>query len=451
MQKRWTRVWASVLGIPMLLAMLAACGAGTTTGNNNGGGNNSGPVTIKIATDFPASGKDESSGKPAQNGVQIAIDDANAQHLVPNVTFVSAFKDDVGATGSHDPAVGQKNINDLIGDATVAGVVGPFNSSVAQAEMPLANKAPIALISPANTNDCLTQETPAAECGGANSKISTYRPTGKVTYFRIATMDQYQGGSMADFGYKTKSYHKVYIVDDAETYGVGLANAFETEWKKLGGTVLGHKSEPASTTSYVGILTDIASTHPDAIFFGGNDSTGGTPFRQQMLQVPGLKNTPLMGGDGMKTSSLARTIGYGNGGPVFTSVATVDATGGQAGSTSAAKTFFDKYNKEFGSSNISAYSASAYDCAMIIMNAVKDAIGKGAKPAANANDTATAKTFRQAVIDAIQNINYNGLTGQQSFDQNGDTTNRVITIYTIAKDVNQKDGWDVLDTVKVGQ
>jgi branched-chain amino acid transport system substrate-binding protein len=432
--------------------MLAACGAGTSaTGNGGNGGSSSGPITIKIGTDFPVSGKDESSGKPAQNGVQIAIADANAQHLVPNVTFASAFNDDVGPTGSHDPAVGQKNINTMVGDPSVAGIIGPFNSSVAQAEMPLANKAPIALISPANTNDCLTQTTPASECGGANDKISTYRPTGKVTYFRIATLDQFQGGSMADFGFKTKGYHKVYIVDDAETYGVGLANAFQAEVQKLGGTVLGHKSEPATTTSYIGLLTGIAATHPDAIFFGGNDSTGGTPFRQQMLQVPGLKNTPLMGGDGMKTSSLARTIGYGNGGPVFASVATVDATGGAAASTSAAKTFFNTYNKEFGASNISAYSASGYDCAMIIMQAVGNAIKNGAKPPTNANDTSAAKTFRQAVIDAIQHISYNGLTGQQSFDQNGDTTNRVITIYTISKNVSTGDGWDVLSTVKVGK
>ena len=77
----------------------------------------------------------------------------------------------------------------LVGDAQVSAIVGPLNSSVAKAEMPVANKAGIALISPANTNDCLTQETPASECGGTNSLIASLRPTGKVTYFRTATRD----------------------------------------------------------------------------------------------------------------------------------------------------------------------------------------------------------------------------------------------------------------------
>jgi branched-chain amino acid transport system substrate-binding protein len=434
-----------MMGMSLLLMVLAACGPGT--GNNNGSSQQT--YTIKIATDFPASGKDESSGKPAQNGAQIAVNDANAEHLVPNVNFVLDAKDDVGPSGAHDPATGQKNVQDLIGDAQVAGIVGPFNSSVAQSEMPIANQAPIALLSPANTNDCLTQITPEVACGNATTaqaKLQTYRPTGKVTYFRIATRDFYQGSALADYSYQNKNYRKVYVIDDAETYGIGLAASFTAEWQKLGGTVLGHQSEPGTTTSFVGVLTQIAATHPDFIFFGGTDATGGTPMRQQMSQVPGLQNTPLVGGDGIKTSGFSRTIGH-SGGPVFASVATVDATGGSSGSTSAAKTFLDKYSKLYGLSNISAYSASAYDGAMIVMQAVKAAMAGGAKPAANSGDSTTATQFRQSVINAIQNINYNGLTGHQSFDKNGDTTNKVITIYSIAQDVNQGDGWSIVQEV----
>lgn len=132
---------------------------------------------------------------------------------------------------------------------------------------------------------------------------------------------------------------------------------------------------------------------------------------------------------------------------MFASVATVDATGGASASTSAAKTFLDKYSKQYGLNNISAYSASAYDCSMIIMQAVKAAMASGAKPAANSGDASTATQFRQSVINAIQNISYNGLTGHQAFDKNGDTTNKVITIYSIAQDVNKGDGWDIVQEV----
>ncbi|HCP74500.1 MAG TPA: branched-chain amino acid ABC transporter substrate-binding protein, partial [Ktedonobacter sp.] len=105
-------------------------------------------------------------------------------------------------------------------------IVGPFNSSVAKAEMPITNQAPLAQISPANTNQCLTKNTAEAGCTGANNLIPTLRPTGKVSYFRIATTDDHQGPAGADYMYKTLNLKKVYVIDDAETYGIGISNAF---------------------------------------------------------------------------------------------------------------------------------------------------------------------------------------------------------------------------------
>jgi branched-chain amino acid transport system substrate-binding protein len=440
MPKRWSRVFALAMGIPLLLAMLAACGAGTTATTSPGGG----PITIKIASDFPVSGKDESAGKPAENGAHLAVDEANSTNAVPGVKFVFVPKDDVGPNGTHDGAVGQKNITDLIGDSLVAGVVGPLNSSVAISELPVANQAPLAIISPANTNDCLTQTTPETECGGNNNKLTTYRPTGKVTYFRIATIDQHQGGALADYGFKDKGYKKAYVVDDTETYGVGIATAFITEWKNLGGTVIDRKSVAPTTTSYVDLLTQIAQTNPDVIFFGGNDSTGGTLLRQQMMQVDKLKNTPMIGGDGMQTSAFSKAIGPLGGGPVFTSVAAVNID-----TLDTAQAFITKYNSTYGANNISSYSGGSYDCAKIIIQGVKAALDKGVKAPKDSNDAAQAKIFRQAVIDAIQNIDYTGVTGHHTFDKNGDTTNKVISIKTIG-DINVGDGWKFLKQLNVG-
>lgn len=448
MRKRWSRVFALSLGIPLLVMVLAACGAGTT-GSSGGGSSttSTGPITLKIATDYPTSGKDESAGKPSENGAHFAVDQANAQKLVPNVTFQFVPKDDVGPSGAHDPATGQKNVADLIGDALVAGMVGPLNSSVAQAQLPEANQAGFPIISPANTNDCLTQNEPAFECGGANSKLATYRPTGKVTYFRIATRDQYQGAALADFAYKTKGYKTAYVIDDTETYGVGIATSIITEWGKLGGTMLGRSSAAPTTTSYVNLLTQIATKNPDVIFFGGNDSTGGILIRQQMMQVPALKQKSLIAGDGTQTSAMATSIGTyksdgSNGGQVFTSVASVNIN-----ALPSAQKFLTDFPKAYG--NIGAYSAGSYDCAMVLMQAVKTALAKGVKAPANSGDATQGKAFRQAVIDAIQGISYDGITGHIGFDQNGDTTSRVISIYTIADNPNQGDGWKFVSQLNV--
>ena len=270
MQRSWSRILALTVGIPLLLAMLAACGSGTTgsgtTGSNGGNGTTSqGSKTIKVATDLPASGKDTSNGKPTENGAHLAVDEANQSNFVPGYKLEFVPKDDVGPSGAHDPATGAQNITALVGDALVAGIVGPFNSNVAKAEMPISNQAPIAQISPANTNQCLTQSSDAVGCGGKDNLIPTLRPTGKVTYFRIATTDDHQGPANADYLYKLGKYKKAYVVDDAETYGIGIANTFSDEWKKLGGTLLGRASEPSTTTSFVSLLTQIASKQPDVI------------------------------------------------------------------------------------------------------------------------------------------------------------------------------------------
>ena len=434
MKRSWSRIFALTMGIPLLLAILVACGSGTT-GGTGGTTPTSGSTTIKIATDFPVSGKDTSSGKPAENGAHMAVDQANKNHTIPGYTLVFDPKDDVGPNGTHDPAVGTQNVTSLIGDGLVAGIAGPFNSSVAKAEMPITNQAPIAQISPANTNPCLTKDTADSGCNGSNNLIPTLRPTGKVTYFRIATTDDHQGPAGADYLYKTLHLKRAYVIDDAETYGIGIANTFAKEWTTDGGTLLGHSSEPGTTTSFLSLLTSIASKNPDVIYFGGVDSTGGTLIRQQMLQVPALKNIPFGGGDGIVTPSFASTIGL-TGGPAFGTVAVVDTT-----KSASATAFRSQYDAIYGAANLNVYSAAAYDCTNILIQAIKTALANGAHTPQNAGDAAGAKAFRQAVINAVQGISYNGITGHQSFDSNGDTNNRFISIYKLALNASGKPDW----------
>ena len=446
MKRSWSRIFALVMGIPLLLGILAACGAGATTPPTTP----TGSTTIKIATDLPTSGKDASSGKPTENGAHMAVDQANANHTIPGYTLVFVPKDDVGVSGLHDPTVGAANVRALIGDALIAGVVGPFNSSVAKAEMPITNQAPLAQISPANTNQCLTKDTAESGCTGSNDLIPTLRPTGKVSYFRIATTDDHQGPAGADYLYKTLGYKKVYVIDDAETYGIGIANSFTKEWQVDGGTVLGRSSEPSTTTSYVSLLTSIATKSPDVIYFGGLDSTGGILIRQQMLQVPGLKSIPFGGGDGLVTSGFSSNVSASSGGSVYGTVATVDIAkvGG-----SQASTFIQQYDATYGAANFGAYSAAGFDCANILIQAIKTALANGAHTPQNSSDAAGATAFRQAVINAIQGISFDGVLGHQAFDANGDTTNRVITIYKLGPAPSgtfvSTPGWNPVSSVTI--
>lgn len=279
-----------------------------------------GSTIIKIATDLPVSGKDIRAGKPAENGAHLAVEQANANHTLAGYTLVFEPKDDVGLRGANDPAVGAHNMTALVADALVAGIVGPLNSRVAMAELPITNQAPLAQISPTNTNPCLTKEIAEWECSGFTTLSPTLRPAGKVTYFRIATSDDQQGPAGADFVLKTLQLQQVSVIDDADPYGMGLAHGFIRQFLANGGTVLGYSRQPGPITSYLELLTQIAALHPDAIYFGGIDATGGTVIRQQMQHVAGLEQLPFIGADGIMTPGFASTIGLA-GGPVY-------ATGG---------------------------------------------------------------------------------------------------------------------------
>jgi branched-chain amino acid transport system substrate-binding protein len=306
--------------------------------------------------------------------------------------------------------------------------------------MPVANQAPIVLISPSNTNQCLTQEGADIGCSGAQDKVPTLRPTGKTTYFRIATTDDHQGAVLADFLYQKKGYKTAYVVDDTTVYGVGLADIFVKEWKKLGGTIVGNRESKQKSNDYGGTIANIKSAHPDVVFFGGTDSQGGTQLRQQLQNDSGTANLPFAGGDGIQNTAFAQTVGT-KGGPTFASVAKVNET-----VLPSAKAFMESYNKTYGADQYGAYSAGGYDCMKIVLAAIKRAIDSGAKTPKDSNDAAGAKTFRQAVIDAMMKTDYDGVTGHHTFDKNGDTSNKVISIYQIA-DVNGKSDYQFVDQI----
>src|SRR5258708_29317039 len=149
MRSNLARIFAVVMGVSLSLTILAACGAGTTTGS---GTPTAGSTVIKIATDLPVSGKVIGGGKPIEDSVHLAVNEANANHIIPGYTLVFDPKDDVGPAGIPDPAVGAQNVSALAGDALVAGDAGPLNRKVTKGEPPTTHPTPPAPIIPAHTH-----------------------------------------------------------------------------------------------------------------------------------------------------------------------------------------------------------------------------------------------------------------------------------------------------------
>lgn len=431
MTRRRTRFFVLALGLSVCMGLFAACTSETPPGNNGGGPGDT-SVVIKIGADLPLSGAAASDGLSVENGAALAVGEANTEHFLPGYTLVFEPQNDVGITGLPNPAVGAKNVTLLINDAEVAGILGPFNSSVALDEIPLTNAASLAQLSPTATATCLTQDTPDSGCTEANDLLPVLRPTNKVTYFRTAATDLYQGSVGADYAYKTLGYHSVYVIDDAEIDGMSLADAFMREFVAHGGRVLGHESLSARK-NYAPTLAKIARLQPALLYFAGFDSTGGIALRQQMVSTPGLGMTPFMGGGGLQTSDFAQSAGSNQGGPIYTTIATADVS-----RIPSAAQFLRQYQSSYGSPG--AYSGSGYDCAMILLSAIKEVLHMGIKPATSPNDIDAARTFRQAVVAALAKTDYDGATGHQSFDANGDTTNTTVTISQLSE-VNGVPTW----------
>ncbi|HEV2879613.1 MAG TPA: branched-chain amino acid ABC transporter substrate-binding protein [Candidatus Eremiobacteraceae bacterium] len=394
---------ARYVSIAAVVALTSAALAGCT--GNAPSGTSGGGSVVRIGSDLPVSGGDASDGVPTANGVKLAVIDANKRHLIPGFTIVASIVDDA-VNGVHNPSQGAKNIQAFASDSAVLGVVGPFNSNVAKAEIPLSNSLGIALVSPANTNPDLTKGPLAAQ-------LRTTNPN-DITYFRVCTTDDIQGPAGADYAAQVVKLKRAYVLDDNETYGKGVADQWAAQFQKDGGTVLGHDHITKGQQDFHALLTRAASLSPDVVFYGGTTSTGGGLVRKQMADA-GLGNIAYFGADGVRNDQFLTDAGAAANGS-YATVATVNAT-----KIPAAQTFLKEYQAQFGVP-VGSYSANGYVAAMTIIEAT----------AAAMKDTSGALPTRAQVLDQLRSGKvHHSIIGDFSFDANGDTTNKIISIYGV--------------------
>ncbi len=83
------------------------------------------------------SGADASNGIPTDNGVVLAVEEANEKGLPGGIAMLDFDQVlDDAVQGVHDPAAGAKTSRRSSPTPVLWRVVGPFNSNVAQAEIP---------------------------------------------------------------------------------------------------------------------------------------------------------------------------------------------------------------------------------------------------------------------------------------------------------------------------
>ncbi|MDW6063529.1 branched-chain amino acid ABC transporter substrate-binding protein [Streptomyces sp. FXJ1.4098] len=378
---------------------LSACGSRDKSDSSDGDNKK---TTVVIGVDAPLTGSLSALGQGIKNSVDLATKVANKNNEVPGVTFKIKEFDDQAV-----PSSGKTNATSMVDDDEILGMVGPLNSGVAQSMQGVFAKADLAQVSPANTNPALSQ----GDDWASGKKARPFK-----TYFRTATTDVIQGRFAAQYYYNDAKKRKVFVVDDKQTYGAGLAKIFAQEFQRLGGKVVGTDHLTVKETDFSGIAGKVKSSGADSVYFGGQYPEGGL-LSDQVKQAGA--DVPIMGGDGIYDPAFIKASGTSNDGDYATSV------GYPVEKLASAKAFVKDYAAQGYKDPYAAYGGYSYDAGWAIIQAVKAVV--------NDNDGKLPDDARAKITEALNKVSFDGVTGKVSFDEYGDTTNKQLTVYKVVK------------------
>jgi len=330
----------------------------------------------------PLTGSIAHQGKDDENGVALAIEQANAKGLTIGgkpVRFRMMSEDDQG-----DPKIGTTVAQKFV-DAKVAAVIGHLNSGVTIPASEIYDKAGIPVIT-----------------GSATSPELTDR--GLKGVFRVVGRDDQQGPAIAAYIARELNAKRVAIVDDKTAYGEGLANEVDKALRAAGITILGRERTTDKETDFKAILTRVKQKNPDVVFHGGMDATGGLLVKQ--ARELGLK-AAFAFGDGACTDEMAQLSGAAGEGLACS----------QAGlpAKAASKEFLDAFTRKFGPTKL--YAPFFYDATNVVIAAMKRA------------DSVDPAKFGPE----IRNVKQDGATGRIEFDAKGDRKDAEMTIFRMVK------------------
>ncbi len=386
----------AVLGVAAAL-VVAGCGGGGEQGSGGGGGGGGGP-TATIVSDLPLQGSSRPQNETIVNAINLALEDRD--NMTGDVQIAYQSQDNATAqAGKWDEAKCTENAQGAAQDASVVGWIGPFNSGCGAVEIPILNQAGLAMVSPANTALGLTK--PSGESG----EPEKYYPTGNRNYTRVIVADDKQGRAGAIW-MRDEGIQSVYILDDQETYGKGVADQFQQAAENLGIEVLGRQGIDGKAANYRSLMSQIAQANPDAIYFGGITQNNAGQLVSDKIGA-GMSNEDVifMGPDGIREKSFIDAAGNAAEGIYVT-------FGGLPASELPGKgqDFVQKYKDKYGS-DVEAYTAYGYEAANVLLDAIQRAYDNN------------GEVTREGVVQELFNTkDYDGVLGTWSFDQDGDTT-----------------------------
>lgn len=339
--------------------------------------------TVVIGFAAPLTGMSAAYGKDLENGVRLAIEDANAKAVKLNgrqVKFELLPQDDQA-----DPRIGVQSAQALV-DGHVSAVVGHFNSGTTIPASMVYDKAGVPMITPAATNPTIT--------GRGLSRV-----------FMALANDGQNAGNAGAYAVGVTKAKRIAIIDDRTAFGQGEADEFERAVKAAGGSIVGREYVNNQTSDFGAVLTNVKAQNADLIFFGGLDQQAAQVVKK-MKQL-GMK-AQFLGGGAVADAEFLKIAGAaGEGAMAWEYGLPLERMpGGEA--------FAKRYRTRFGTDLLS-YAPFGYDATMTIIDAMQKA--GSSKPE---DYLATLKSGTVA-----------GVTGPISFEKNGSLKNASSTLYQV--------------------
>ena len=357
-----------------------------------------GEPQVIVATDLPLQGSSRTQTLQIVAAVKQVLTTAGWKAGAVNVGFQSC-DDSTAQAGKWDPGKCSQNANAYAENASVVGVIGTFNSGCAAIIIPVLNQAPgggVAMISPANTYVCLTEGGP----GCADDEPDKYYPAGTRNYTRVVAHDAYQGAALAEF-MQAQGSTKLYVLNDKEAYGLGVATNTRNAAEHLGIEVVGFEAWDPKASNYEALMNKIKDSGADSVFLGGLIDENGAQVIKDKVKVLGPNDgVKLYMPDGFTTQQTIDEAGVANTQGAFFSVAGVpveDFTG-------SAQEFIAEFEPTLGGDPVDPYAIYGAQAAQIMVDAI-----------------AASDYTRQGVIDSVFASEVaGGFLGDFTFNENGD-------------------------------
>lgn len=397
---------------PLVLLLMAAtaCQSGPGPGR---------VPDILIASDLPTS-VDEFLSIQHEQIIQFAV---NQQDTIEGFKLgYVPFDHYLGGGPSQAKAV--QNVKTMIADARVLGMIGPWTSNIAYADIPVASPANLVMLSPANTSECITLPDPSCGPGKPPWKYQS----GPNNYFRIAAPEPVAGRAMARYISESLGVKRVAAFNMLGDTGRLMLKEFHDEMARHGGSLVLSKELPVNTKSFTSFLNSAKAAGAQAIYALEEGPGHPCAARAQMTMFP--PGAYFLGTDGIVSWSgglsdaavandhcIKDAVGKGDG--MVTATSFVDVTRKtDAASINLVAAFRKAYPQ---TKDIASYTFAFYDCVRILINA----IGRAVKANGGAIPT------RAQVRDAVAQAPFEGVTGTYSFDAHGDALSPMMSIFKV--------------------